>query len=207
MVALRNYRRAELLADRAIHLAGVLLGIVGAIWLALLAPPGKWPALAVYAAGLMTMLSASAAYNMWPDRPLKGWLRRFDHSAIYIMIAGTYSPFIAQIGDSRVRHIFFALIWGVAIGGVALKLVMPGRFDRLSIALYLTLGWSGLPACGALGHVLDDRTWSLLGVGGAIYSVGVAFHLSEAIPLHNAIWHVFVLAAAICHYFAVLSLF
>lgn len=207
MAAHRKYRRAELFADNVIHLAGVLLGIAGAIWLAILAPPGEWPALAIYAAGLVTMLSASAAYNMWPHQPLKHWLRRFDHSAIYLMIAGTYSPFIAQIADGWIQLIFFAVIWTVAIAGAVLKLTLPGRFDRLSIVLYLALGWSGLAAYDSLGQVLDNRTWLLLGTGGAIYSVGVAFHLGEALPFHNAIWHVFVLVAAICHYFAVLSLF
>jgi hemolysin III len=96
---------------------------------------------------------------MWPHRPLKGWLRRIDHSAIYIMIAGTYSPFIAQIADGWFRLIFFTVIWTVAISGIALKLMMPGRFERLSIVLYLALGWSGLAAYDALGQVLHDRTW------------------------------------------------
>jgi hemolysin III len=203
----RKYCRTELFADSVIHITGVLLGIAGAAWLAALAPPGEWPALTIYAAGLVTMLSASAAYNMWPHRPLKGWLRRIDHSAIYVMIAGTYSPFIAQIADDRMQLVFFTVIWTVAIGGAVLKLTLPGRFDRLAIVLYLALGWSGLAAYDLLGQVLDNRTWLLLGTGGAIYSVGVAFHLGEALPFHNAIWHVFVLVAAICHYFAVLSLF
>jgi hemolysin III len=206
MAAHKEYRRAELLADNVIHLAGVVLGLAGAIWLATLAAPGKRLVLAIYSAGLVTMLSASAAYNMWPHQPLKGWLRRVDHSAIYIMIAATYTPFIAQIADDWLRLSFFAVIWAVAIGGVALKLTMPGRFDPLSIVLYLVLGWSGLAAYDALGQALDHRTWVLLGIGGAIYSVGVVFHLAEALPFHNAIWHGFVLVAAICHYFTVLSL-
>jgi hemolysin III len=206
----RAYRSAELVADTAIHIAGVLFGVLGAIWLTAAAPApatsGERLALAIYAAGLVTMLSASAAYNMWPDRPLKGWLRRLDHSAIYIMIAGTYSPFIAQIADARTRTTFFAVIWAVAMIGVVLKLAMPGRLDRLSIAVYLALGWSGLAIYEDLGQALDLTTWSLLGIGGAIYSIGVAFHLLEALPFHNAIWHLFVLAAAICHYCAVLGI-
>lgn len=207
--ACRQYRRAERLADNAIHIAGVTLGIAGAIWLAWAVPhlesSGKALAVAIYGMALIAMLAASAAYNMWPHRPLKGWLRRLDHSAIYTMIAGTYSPFLAQIADGWTRLIFFAGIWTVAIAGVALKLTMPGRLDRLSIVLYLALGWSGIAAYDALGHALGGATLSLLGLGGLIYTVGVGFHLGQALPFHNAIWHLFVLAAASCHYVAVLT--
>jgi hemolysin III len=206
----REYRGAELVADNVIHIAGVVLGVLGAIWLMAFAPAPvtseEQLALAIYAAGLVTMLSASAAYNMWPQRPLKAWLRRLDHSAIYIMIAGTYSPFIAQIADKQTQLTFLAVIWAVAMTGVVLKMAMPGRLDRLSIAVYLALGWSGIAIYDDLGKALDSTTWSLLGIGGVIYSLGVAFHLLEALPFHNAIWHFFVLAAAVCHYRAVLGL-
>jgi hemolysin III len=90
--------------------------------------------------------------------------------------------------------------------GIVLKLAMPGRLDGLSIVLYLALGWSGLAAYDALSQALDGATWWLLGAGGVIYSLGVGFHLRQALPFHNAVWHVFVLTAAICHFFAVLGL-
>jgi hemolysin III len=205
----RTYRRAELVADGTVHVVGLALGIGGAIWLVLMAPTlatmGERVAVAIYAVGLVCMLSASAAYNMWPLTPRKQWLRRLDHSAIYIMIAGTYSPFIAQIQNGWTSLTLFLGVWGAAISGLVMKLVMPSRFERLSILLYLALGWSGIGAYDSLGRALDHQTWLLLGVGGIIYSVGVGFHLREALPFHNVIWHVFVLAAAICHYFAVLG--
>jgi hemolysin III len=205
----RGYRRMELLADCIVHIAGVAFGIAGGIWLAALISGsssfGDRLAGAIYAIGLVTMLSASAAYNMSPHRAPKGWLRRVDHSAIYIMIAGTYTPFIAQLPNGSTPIILFTAIWIVAITGIILKLTMPGRFAGLSIALYLGLGWSGLAAYDALSQVLDDRTWLLLGAGGVIYSSGVAFHLSETLPFHNVIWHLCVLTAAVCHYFAVLG--
>lgn len=153
------------------------------------------------------MLTASAAYNMWPPTPIRSWLRRIDHSAIYVMIAATYSPFIAQIRDGWTAAALLCAVWSVAIGGVILKFAMPNRLHGLSIALYLALGWSGVAAYGALGQVLDQETWWLLGAGGVIYSVGVAFHLAEALPFHNAIWHLFVLTAAGVHYVAVLQQF
>lgn len=206
----RSYRRAELIADATVHVVGVALGIVGAVWLGVMASTlvttGERAAVGIYAVGLVCMLSASAAYNMWPLTPRKLWLRRLDHSAIYLMIAGTYSPFIAQIQNGWTSLTLFLGVWCAAILGLLMKLIMPGRLDRLSILLYLALGWSGLIAYDSLSRALDHQTWLLLGIGGIIYSVGVAFHLGEALPFHNAIWHLFVLAAAICHYFAVLGL-
>ena len=206
----RPYRRSELVADGTVHVVGVALGIAGAIWLALMAPAlatfGERVAVSIYAIGLVCMLLASAAYNMWPLTPRKLWLRRLDHSAIYIMIAGTYSPFIAQIQNSWTSLMLFLGVWAAAISGLIMKLAMPKRFERLSVLLYLALGWSGIGAYDSLGRALDHQTWVLLGIGGVIYSVGVGFHLGEALPFHNVIWHVFVLVAAICHYFAVLGL-
>jgi hemolysin III len=137
----------------------------------------------------------------------EGWPRRINHSAIYIMIGGTYSPFIAHIADGWFRLIFFTVIWTIAIGGIALKLMMPGRFERLSIVLYLALGWSGLAAYDAFGQVLHDRTWVVAGNWRRDLLNRSRLPLAEAIPFHNAISHGFVLVAAICHYFAVLSLF
>jgi hemolysin III len=205
----RDYRRAELLADGTVHIIGIFLGVAGAIWLALsipsLASAGKGLAVAIYALALVTMLSASAAYNMCRRPPLKWWLRRIDHSAIYIMIAGTYSPFLAEMPNGWPQRILLTVVWSVALIGLVLKLTMPGRLERLSILLYLALGWSGLAASDSLSHALDERTWWLLGAGGLIYSVGVIFHLCEGLPFHNVIWHCFVLAAAICHYVAVLG--
>jgi hemolysin III len=189
----------------------VALGIGGAVWLGFvisrLPNAGDRVATAVYAVGLVAMLTASAAYNMWPPTPVRSWLRRIDHSAIYIMIAATYSPFMAQIRDDWTAGILLGAVWSVAIAGVILKFAMPHRFHGLSIALYLALGWSGVAAYDALGQVLDRETWWLLGAGGVIYSAGVVFHLAEALPFHNAIWHLFVLTAAGLHYVAVLGLF
>jgi hemolysin III len=206
----RPYRRAEQLADNAVHIAGVAFGIAGAVWPAIMMPAlpslGERLSVAVYALALLAMLSASAAYNIWPLTPVKAWLRRIDHSAIYIMIAGTYTPFIAQIPSGWTPLALLTVVWGVAIAGLMLKLVLPGQLDRLSIVLYLALGWSGLAAYDALRLALGPGTLWLLAVGGAIYSAGVVFHLAERLPFQNALWHLFVLGGAGVHYVAVLGL-
>ena len=97
----------------------------------------------VYVAGLLAMLVLSATYNLWPVSRAKWVLRRFDHSAIYLLIAATYTPFIMQMKDSMFAIALLIGVWCVAIVGIVIKLVLPGRFDRLSVGLYLAMGWSG----------------------------------------------------------------
>jgi hemolysin III len=151
------------------------------------------------------MLRFSAAYNMWPVSHTKWILRRFDHSSIYLLIAGTYTPFIAQLKISIASAGLLTGVWLAAGVGVVLKLVLPGRFDRVAVVLYLLLGWSGVMACGPVIASLPSLTFWLLAAGGVVYSMGVIFHLWRSLRFQNAIWHAFVLLGAVCHYTAVLE--
>jgi hemolysin III len=202
-----DYDRAELAADAAVHAAGVVLGLIGAVVIAALALRREGPAAApvlVYGAMLLLMLFFSAAYNMWPVSPAKWVLRRFDHSAIYLLIAGTYTPFLAQMKGGLLTAGLGIGLWASAATGVALKLLLPGRFDRVSVALYLILGWSGVVAYRSFAASIPAASLWLLAIGGALYSLGILFHAWERLRFQNAIWHGFVLVAAICHYAAVL---
>ena len=203
-----NYSRAEIIADGVVHAIGVAFALAGAVALVALtiqATGGAQIASAlVYAAGLVAVLGFSAAYNMWPVSPRKWLLRRFDHSAIYLAIAATYTPFLLHMKGNAVSTGLLAALWAIAGVGIALKLLLPGRFDRLSIGLYLLLGWSGVLAYDALA-ALPPSTLTLLLLGGALYSVGVVFHAWQRLRFQNAVWHGFVLTAALCHYFAVLE--
>ncbi len=205
-----NYDRAELVADGVVHVLGLCFGLIASIALIVLSgkfsPPSDMFAVSIYALGLLTMLALSAAYNMWPVSPRKWLLRRFDHSAIYVLIAGTYTPFVMQIKDSTTAMLLLGGIWMVAIIGVLLKLFMPGRFDRVSIGLYLAMGWSGVAAYDAVVSSLPVNTLVLLAIGGLLYTFGVIFHAWQRLRFQNAIWHGFVLSAAACHYVAVLDL-
>jgi hemolysin III len=204
-----NYTRREMLADGAIHVAGVALGVAGAIGIVVIAAlsPLAWTeraGVAIYAAGLVSMLGVSATYNMWPVSRRKWLLRRADHALIYLMIAGTYTPLVALVGHGVPAWGLLGTVWLVAAIGIALKLALPGRYDRAAIGLYLTLGWSGVVAYDAvLGRLSPDALW-FLAIGGLLYSVGVVFHVWRTLPYQNAIWHAFVLAATACHYGAVL---
>jgi hemolysin III len=160
----------------------------------------------VYAVVLITMLSLSATYNLWPVSPRKWLLRRFDHSAIYLLIAATYTPFITQVGDREFTIAFLVGVWGLAIVGAILKLSFPGRFDRLSIWLYLAMGWSGIFAYEKGAVAFPSSTLMLIAIGGALYTLGVLFHSWERLRFQNAIWHGLVLVGAGCHFTAVAGL-
>ncbi len=169
------------------------------------ADPAAVLASLVYGIGLVAMLWSSAAYHLTCHPRLKEWFRRCDHAAIFLMIAGTYTPFaIAGLGGA-IGWTLLSFVWIVAVFGMALKLLRPRRRDRWSVALYLALGWAGLPVAGRLWEALPGEVFALLGAGGVLYTVGVAFYLWERLPGHNAIWHGFVLAAAVCHYLAVMQ--
>jgi hemolysin III len=205
-----NYDRAEIIADGIVHGLGVGFGLIAATVLIVLtgvfASTPEIVSVSIYAAGLLTMLGFSAAYNMWPVSPRKWWLRRFDHSAIYVLIAATYTPFMMQMHDRLLAMLLLGGVWGVAFIGIALKLFMPGRFDRLSILLYLAMGWSGLAAYDAVFTSLPKFTLWFVVAGGALYTLGVIFHTWRRLRFQNAIWHGFVLLGAACHYTAVMDL-
>lgn len=205
-----NYDRAELIADGVVHGVGVVFGLVAATVLIVLtavyASALDIVVVSVYVAGLLAMLVLSATYNLWPVSRAKWVLRRFDHSAIYLLIAATYTPFIVELKDSILAVVLLAGVWCVAIVGIVLKLVLPGRFDRISVGLYLAMGWSGLMLYDRVVAALPALALWLVVAGGVLYSFGVIFHAWRRLRFQNAIWHCFVLLGAACHYTAVLSL-
>jgi hemolysin III len=201
---------SEQAADRVIHALGIGLGTIGAIalvWVAAIdGQPGDLAPVLIYAAGLLAMLGCSAAYNVFHTSGRREWLRRFDHAAIFAMIAGTYTPFTTRLASGWSSGLT-AVIWAIAAAGIALKLWQPRRIETISIVLYLALGWIGLAAAGPFMAALDARTLVLLASGGIVYTAGVIFHLWRRLPYQNAIWHGFVLVAAGIHYLAVLTVF
>src|SRR4051812_2229690 len=205
-----NFDRSELIADGVVHIIGICFGLVAATALIVLttvyATAIDVAVVSVYVAGLLAMLVLSATYNLWPVSRAKWVLRRFDHSAIYVLIAATYTPFIMELKDSMFAMILLAGVWCVAIVGIVLKLVLPGRFDRLSVGLYLAMGWSGFMLYDAVVAALPTVALVFVIAGGALYSLGVIFHAWQRLRFQNAIWHSFVLLGAACHYTAVLDL-
>lgn len=202
-----NYDRTEIAVDGTIHAIGVIFGVGGAIAMVVttfwMADVGSAIAASVYAATLIATLSMSAAFNMWPVGTRKWRLRKYDHAGIYLLIAGTYTPFALQMG-ARGAWLLVGM-WSVAALGMFLKIAVPGRYDRVALLLYLGLGWSGAALFDTMVDSLSPAVVWLLVSGGVIYSAGVVFHLWRSLRFQNAIWHGFVLAGAICHYCAVLA--
>ncbi|WGS22083.1 MULTISPECIES: hemolysin III family protein [unclassified Bradyrhizobium] len=207
--ALWNYDRAELIADGVVHIVGVCFGLVAATALIVLtavyASGFDIAVVSVYVAGLLAMLGLSATYNLWPVSRAKWVLRRFDHSAIYLLIAATYTPFIVELKNSYFAIALLVGVWCVAIVGIWLKLAYPGRFDRLSVGLYLAMGWSGIMLRDAVVKALPGIALGFVLAGGILYSLGVIFHTWRRLRFQNAIWHCFVLLGAACHYTAVVD--
>ena len=159
-----------------------------------------------YALCLLSMLVFSAAYNLCPVSPRKWLLRRFDQSAIYLLIAATYTPFITQLNDRGLAASLLVALWSAAAVGIVLRLIFPGRFDRLSVVLYIAMGWSGVIAYDKAIASLSGSILMFIAAGGVLYTFGMIFHLWERLRYQNAIWHAFVLLGAACHFRAVWDL-
>jgi hemolysin III len=204
-----NYDRSELIADGVVHILGICFGLVAATALivlsAIYASAVDVTVVTVYATGLLAMLMLSAAYNLWPVSRAKWVLRRFDCSAIYLLIAATYTPIIMELKDSYFAIAHLVAVWCVAIAGIAIKLALPGRYDRLALGLYLAMGWSGIMLYDAVAKALPAMALWFIVAGGVLYSFGVVFHAWHRLRFQNAIWHGFVLLGAACHYTAIVD--
>jgi hemolysin III len=204
-----NYTRTETMADLTVHVTGLCFGFTAtAVLLALAAIHAATTtdivAASIYSLGLLSMLTFSAAYNLWPICPMKWWLRRFDQSAIYVLIAATYTPFVV---DADVTALCVLIgVWFVAAVGIAAALALPGRLDRISIGVYVGMGWSAVIFWTAKDVPIPLAAFRLLVTGGVLVTVGLIFHIWRELRFQNAIWHMFVLLGITCHYAAVLSL-
>ena len=202
-----NYTRNELIADACVHAIGITAGIAATAALLALAGPKLSPvavtSIAIYGISMVAMLVFSAGYNLIPVAAWKGMLRRFDQAAIFIKIAGTYTPFaLAKMGGTW-GYTLLALVWGVALLGGGAKLIFGEGYERLSIALYLALGWIGLLFLQPLIAAVPSESLLLLALGGLAYTCGVAFHVWDSLPYQNVIWHLFVLGGTALHFAAV----
>jgi len=201
----RAYTRAEYVSDAVVHVAGVALALVAvpALIVTAVILRGDAPSVlgtSVYGAALILMLLCSALYNIVQRPDWAGILKRLDHSAIYMKIAGTYTPFTLISGHGAGLTLG---LWGAALAGVALKVLAPHRFRWAGLALYLAMGWAGVIAGRALMEALPPPVIVLMITGGVLYTLGVIFYLWEKLPFHNTIWHVFVLVASLVFYAAV----
>ena len=159
----------------------------------------------LYGCGLLAMLSLSALYHTTGHPSRRALLQRFDHAAIFVMIAGSYTPFaLAKLGGPLGWGLL-GLVWLAAALGATVKLLWPRHLEGRTVISCLLLGWTVVVAFGPLAAALPAWAVALLAAGGLLYSVGVVFHLWKRLAFHKAIWHGFVLAGASCHYVVVLG--
>ena len=159
----------------------------------------------VFSTSLVLLYLASTLYHSFQQPVLKRRLKVFDHCAIYLLIAGTYTPFTLVGLRGTVGWSLFAAIWTLALAGVVFKLFFTGRFRKLSTLIYVAMGWLVLVAIKPVLGALDSWTFGWLVAGGLFYTLGTVFYHRESIPYAHAIWHVFCIAGSVCHYLAVMA--
>ncbi|WP_452299552.1 PAQR family membrane homeostasis protein TrhA [Luteimonas yanweni] len=201
--------RREELASALTHGLGATAALAGgAVLITLAALYGNgWQlgAAIVFGVSLLLLYIASTLYHSFQNPVLKGRLKVFDHCAIYVLIAGTYTPFTLIGLRGPWGWGLFAAIWTLALAGVVFKLFYTGRFKRLSTLVYVAMGWLVLVAIKPVLAALDAWTFGWLVAGGVFYTLGTVFYHRESLPFSHAIWHLFCIAGSVCHYVAVMA--
>lgn len=203
-----NYTRAERVADAIVHILGVTAAIVGVAWLFWLwADRMIWStflATSVYATVMILMLCASAAYHIAAHTPARPLLRRIDHAAIYLKIAGTFTPLGVLLGTGF-AYLVLAVVWLLALLGAAFKLrAAPGKMTTEWMP-QVALGWLGFALMVPLWGLLPVESLKLIVLGGVLYTVAVIFYCWESLRFANAIWHAFVVVATGCSFLGISS--
>ncbi len=209
----RRYTPGEEVANAVVHVIGSHLGaamIALLVWAALKSGRDvawKVTSGAVFGSCTILMYAMSTAYHAVSYQPAKRILNILDHMAIYFLIAGTYTPFALvtlRPGHPALAWSLFGIEWGATIAGVCVKAFTTGRFRVLSTLAYIAMGWMAVVGIVPLVRELGPLGTMWLAVGGACYTVGAAFYLWKTLPYHHPVWHAFVLAGTICHFFSII---
>lgn len=211
MHAADPYSRPEELAHSLTALVGVAAMLLAIPWLVVKASEasGAWRVIGALAFGCggLLMFATSALYHAVRRPSVKAVLRRLDHSAIYLLIAGTYTPFTIGVVHGPLGWSLFGIVWVLAIVGVIVKLTGAMlRMRWVSTLIYVVMGWMGLVACQQLWNNLTPMQFWWLVAGGLCYTAGVPFYLWKSRPYAHVVWHLFVLGGVACHFVAILSL-
>ncbi len=201
-----DYDPKEELINAYSHGLGAVLAFIAAIFLIVKGyglPLGQWISLWVYGLSLVLLLSSSMLYHFAQDERKRYWYKKLDHTAIYYLIAGTYTPFLSiAIPTAKAHHLLIAL-WVIALIGTLFKLVFIHRFQKVSLAAYLVMGWLAVLVMDDMQRYLSKDAIQLLIAGGLAYTVGTLFYALKNVRYTHAIWHVFVLLGAGLHFLAI----
>ena len=203
------YSPPEEVAHWLTHAVGIAASLVAIPWLVVEAAgsgdPWRLVSGALFAMSALMLFSTSVAYHAVSKPRLKSRLRTLDHSAIYLLIAGSYTPFALGVLRGPWGWSLFGVVWGLALAGILAKTVLGVRFRLASTLLYLGIGWVGVVAAQPLMQALTGHQIAWIAAGGLVYTAGVPFYLWKSRPYAHAVWHLFVLGGAACHFVAVLS--
>lgn len=202
-VATSTYSIGEEIANSISHGLGIAAAIVCLTLMLVKGIPvlsaGDIAAVSVYGGSLILMFLFSTLYHAVTHMPSKALFKRLDHCAIYLLIAGTYTPFMVISLQTSGAWWLLTTVWVLAIAGVLFKAFFINRFKRLSLATYLLMGWLSLLVVYELYQVLPGGGFALLLIGGLCFTLGVLFYVAKTLPFNHAIWHLFVLGGTICH--------
>ena len=205
-----NYSEKEERLNIITHAFGLLLSVIGLPFLILksLNLNGFWKptSLIIYGFSLIVLYAASTFYHAAKNPRLRRKLNIFDHAAIYVLIAGTYTPFTILVLEGSLGWIIFGLTWTFALTGIILKLFYTGRFDKLSTVLYLLMGWQIMFVFNPLMERFSTEGLQLLFAGGVFYTIGAVLYSMKKLPYNHAIFHVFVVLGSVCHFFSILGI-
>jgi len=203
-----DFSLAEEIWHSITHGVGFFLGIAALVLLVVFASLESdatgITSVAIYGATLVIMYGSSTLYHASTDTDLKRLFQKFDHSAIYFLIAGTYTPIMLVVVGGAQGWTIFGIEWGIALIGITLKFLYPGRFELFSLIAYLAMGWMIVFVFDTFKHHIDPRGFWLIVAGGIAYTGGIVFYVKDNIKYFHTVWHLFVLAGSIFQFFAIL---
>lgn len=203
-----SYTMGEELANAITHGIGALLSVAGLVILIVFAViyGDVWHVVScsIFGASLIMLYTASTLYHSFQGPRVKRFFRIMDHVSIYLLIAGTYTPFALVNLRGPWGWTLFGIIWGLTLFGIFFKVAFIGRFRVVSTIIYLAMGWLVIVAVKPVVELVAPGGLMLMAAGGLAYTLGVVFYAWKIMPFHHAVWHLFVLAGSAFHYFAVL---
>lgn len=206
----KKYSRAEEIANGITHGIGAVFGVVAlTILLVLAIMEGNIPGIvsfSVYGACIILMFTSSTLYHSFSIKKVKQILRVFDHSSIFLFIAGTYTPVALLTLEGAMKIVVLVGVWTIALGGVAFKILSYGKYDRfkaLSLIIYIGMGWIAIIPIRSIINATSMNFFYWILAGGLLYTLGTIFYSIKKIPFNHAIWHLFVLAASFTHFMGI----
>lgn len=202
------YTKKEEIANAITHGIGVVFSIAALVLLVVFSAKYKdgWyiVSYSIYGSTLIILYLCSTLYHSFTNQKVKKIFRKFDHSSIFLLIAGTYTPFTLTILRGKLGWSILGIIWGITILGIVLKVVCFDKVEKVSTLLYIAMGWVIVIALKSIASSLPIKGIILLIVGGLIYTIGCIFYARDKMPYNHAIWHMFVLGGSVCHFFSIL---